>query len=57
MHVLYKYILATSYSIYLYIYKVKLATVVEDDLKAPLSVATTPGCSGGRHSFPWIAPL
>ena len=37
--------------------KVKLATIVEGDLKAPFSIATTPRCSGGRYSFPWIAPL
>ena len=35
----------------------KLATVVEDDQKAPFSIATTPRCRGGRYSFPWIAPL
>ena len=46
--------------IYIYIYmyiKVKLATVVEDEPKAPFSIATTPRCWGGRYSFPWIAPL
>ena len=44
--------------IYIYIYsKVKLATVVEGDQKAPFSIATTPICSGGRYSFPWKAPL
>ena len=37
----------------MYIYK--LAIVVEDDSKAPLSVATTPRCRGGRYLFPWIA--
>ena len=37
--------------------KVKLVTVVESDLKAPFSVATTPRCRGGRDSFPGIAPL
>ena len=37
--------------------KVKLATVVEGDQKAPFSTATTPRCKGGRYSFPWIAPL
>ena len=37
--------------------KVKLATVVEGDQKAPFSIATTPRCTGGRYSFPWIAPL
>ncbi len=37
--------------------QVKLATIVEGDLKVPFSVATTPRCRGGRFSFPWIAPL
>ena len=37
--------------------KCKLATVVEGGLKAPFSIATTPGCRGGRYSSPWIAPL
>ena len=27
------------------------------DLKAPFSIATAPRCSGGRHSFLWIAPF
>ena len=31
--------------------------VVEGDLKAPFSVATTLKCRGGHYSFPWIAPL
>ena len=34
---------------------VKLATVVERDLKAPFSIATTP--RGGRYSIPRIASL
>ena len=36
---------------------VKLATVVKGDQKAPILIATTPWFSGGRYSFPWIAPL
>ena len=32
--------------------KVKLATIVEGNPKAPFSIATTPKCRGGRHSFP-----
>ena len=50
--------------IYIYIYrerervcKVKLATLVEGDQKAPFSIATKPKCKGGHYSFPWIAPL
>ena len=48
--------------IYTYIYIVntsivKLATIVEGDPKAPFSITTTPRCSGGCYSFPWIAPL
>ena len=42
---------------YLYISKVKLATIVEGDPKAPFSIATTPRCRGGRYSIPRIAPL
>ena len=38
-------------------YKVKLATLVEGDLKAPFSITTTPGCRGGHYSIPWIAPF
>ena len=34
--------------------KVKLATLVEGDLKAPSLIATTPRCRGGRYSFHWI---
>ena len=43
--------------IYIYISKVKLATIVEGDPKAPFSIATTPRCRERRYSFPWIAPL
>ena len=45
--------------IYIYIYskKVKLATIVKGDPKAPFSIATTPRCRGGRYSIPRIAPL
>ena len=53
-----KYIYIYIYTFaYKYIYIVKLATVVEDDQKAPFSIATTPRCKEGRYSFPWIAPL
>ena len=34
--------------------KVKLATIVKGDLKAPFSIATTPRCRGGRYSFPGL---
>ena len=37
--------------------KVKLATLVEGDPKAPFSIATTPRCRRGHYSFHWIAPL
>ena len=37
--------------------KVKLATLVEGDLKASFSIATTLRCRGERYSIPWIAPL
>ena len=38
-------------------YKLFLVTVVEGDLKALFSIATTPRCRGGRYSIPWIASL
>ena len=31
-----------------------MATIVEDDPKAPFSIATTPRCRGGRYSFPGL---
>ena len=34
--------------------KVKLATVIECDPKAPFSIATTPRCREWRNAFPWI---
>ena len=37
--------------------KVKLATLVQGELKAPFSIATTPRCQGGRFSISWIAQL
>ena len=37
--------------------KVKLVTIVEGDLKALLSMATTPRCRRGCYSFLWIAPF
>ena len=37
--------------------KVKLATVVEGNQKAPFSIATTPRCRGRSYSFPRIVPL
>ena len=44
-----------STCIYRYIKKVKLATIVEGNPKAPFSIATTPRCRGGRYSFPgWL---
>ena len=49
-------ILVTT-DIYIYIVKVKLATVVKGDQKAPFSIATTPRSRGGHHSFSWIASL
>ena len=33
---------------YIHISKVKLATIVEGNPKAPFSIATTPMCRGGR---------
>ena len=34
--------------------KVKLATIVEGNPKAPFSIATTPMCRGGRYSIPGL---
>ena len=34
--------------------EVKLATLVEGDLKAPFSIATTPRCRGSATSFPGL---
>ena len=46
--------IATKY-IFIDISKVKLATVVEGNPKAPFSIATTPRCRGGCYSFPrWL---
>ena len=53
---IYIYIYIFEY-IYVCICKVKMVTIVEGDLKAPFSIATTPRCRGGHYSFPWIAPL
>ena len=36
----------------LVIYTYKLSTVVKGNPKAPISLATTPGCRGGCYSFP-----
>ena len=52
---IYMYVIPTN--IYIKQVKVKLATVVKGDQKAPFSIATTPRCRGGCYSFPWIAPL
>ena len=40
-----------------HISKIKVATLVEGDPKAPFSIATTPRCRGGYNFIPWIAPL
>ena len=37
--------------------KVKLATLVKGDPKAPFSIATRAWCRGEHYSIPWIAPL
>ena len=39
-----------------YISKVKLATLLKGDSKAPFSIATTPMCRGGRNYFLSIEP-
>ena len=40
-----------------YITYISWLTVVDGDLKAPLSIATAPWCRGRRFSFSWISPL
>ena len=52
-----KFVRLLYVDLYLHNSKVKLATIVEGDPKAPFSIATTPSCRGGRYPFPWIAPL
>ena len=37
--------------------KVKLVTVVEGDLKALFSIATTPRCRRGLYFILWLSPL
>ena len=53
----------SSLNVFLYLFvtrdlylskKVKLATIVEGNPKAPFSIATTPRCRGGRYSFPGL---
>ena len=36
---------------------IKLVTLVEGDLKASFSIATTLRCKGEHYSIPWIAQL
>ena len=40
-----------------YSHKKLFATIVEDYLKAPFSIATTLRCRGGRYSFPFPGKL
>ena len=42
--------------IYAYIY-ISWPILIEDDPKAPFSIATTLRCYGRRYFSPWIAPL
>ena len=41
-------------AIYMYIYIVKLGTVVEGDRKTPISIATTPMCKEGATTSPGL---
>ena len=52
-----RYMLEKLVSNYFLNVKVKSATVVKGDPKALFTIATTPRCSGGRYTFPWIAPI
>ena len=45
------------YELYIYIYKVMLATILKVDLKAPFSIATIPRSRERHYFFPWIAPF
>ena len=49
--------ITSNYYVKQVISKAMLVTLVEGDSKAPLSIATTPRCRGGRYSIPWIVPL
>ena len=40
-----------------FIYKSKVTTVVEDDSKAPFSIATAQRCKRGRYCYLWVVPL
>ena len=51
------YRLWISISYHVHKSKVKLATLVEGDQKAPFSIANTLRWRGGYYSFTWIAPL
>ena len=44
-----------SSNVFVEVSKVRLATIVKGNQKAPFSIATTPWCRGGCYSFPWIA--
>ena len=44
----------TLYSLGQWTSKVKLATLVKGDSKAPFSIATTRRCKGGSNSFPGL---
>ena len=48
-------LLVRPMALYIYIY-IKLATIVENDLKAPFSIATTPRCRSGDYSIQCISP-
>ena len=50
-----KYSLRNCVCVYIYIYKVKLATIIKGNPKAPVSIATKPRCRGEHYSCPWIA--
>ena len=47
----------TIFFCFRWLWKVKLATLVEGGPQAPFLIATTPKCRRGRYSIPWIAPL
>ena len=49
--------LLLKYTVYIYIYIYNLTALVEGDLEALFSIATTPRYRWGCYSIPWIASL
>ena len=54
VYAFYTYIIIFLYLCSYIVGYIKLATIAEGNPKAPFSIATTPRCRGGRHSFPGL---